>query len=95
MVILIVEHQKLVEHSTQDGVSHPIQFEAVQSNTQSHHSIYKMSIIEAIRIHMQSGNDEESQLYTSLYTSEAVMQEGKQDEEIGVPGGVGEGTVDT
>ena len=88
MVILIVEHQKSVEHSMQDAVSHSIHFGSAQPNTQTQHSTYGMSIIETIRTHMQSGNDEESQLQTSV--SEAVVQGGRHE---GVLAEIGKETV--
>ena len=60
IIILIVEHQKSVEHSMQDAVSHSIHFGSVQPNTQHYHSTYG---IETIRTQMQGSNDQESQLH--------------------------------
>ena len=75
-----MEHQKSVEHSMQDAVSHSIRFGSVQPNTQHHHST---SITETIRTQiLQSGHDQESQLHVS--EPEFVIEE-----EIGATSGIG------
>ncbi len=79
-----MEHQKSVEHSIQDAVSHSIHFDSAQPNTQHHHSTYGISIIETIRTQMQGGHDQESQLHTS--EPEFVVQ---GNEESGVTSGIG------
>ena len=88
IIILIVEHQKSVEHSMQDAVSHSIHFGSVQPSTQRHHSTYGMSIIEIIKTQiLQSGHDQESQSHVS--EPESVVQENKQNEQNGVNSGKG------
>ena len=86
IIVLIVEHQKSVEHSMQDGVSHSIRFGSAQPNTQHHHSTYGISIIETIRTQMQQGHDQESQLH--VRESEIVIQ-GNEQNESGVTSGMG------
>ena len=65
----------------QDAVSHSIQFGSVQPTTQHHHTT-GISIIETIRMQMQGGNDQESQLHTS--EPEFIVEE-----EIGATSGIG------
>ncbi len=82
-----MEHQKSVEHSMQDAVSHSICFGSAQPNTQDHHSTYGISIIETIRTQiLQSGNDQESQLH--VREPEFVIQ-GNEQNESGVTYGMG------
>ena len=72
----------------QDAVSHSIHFGSVQPNTQHHHSTYGISIIETIRMQIQGGNDQESQLH--VREPEFVIQE---NEESGVIAGIGKEKV--
>ena len=81
-----MEHQKSVEDSMQDGVSHSICFGSAQPNTQDHHSTYGISIIETIRTHMQQGHDQESQLH--VREPEFAIQ-GTEQNESGVTSGMG------
>ena len=88
IIVLIVEHQKSVEHSMQDGVSHSIHFGSARPNTQHHHLTYGISIIETIRTQiLQSGHDQESQLH--VREPEFVTQENEQNES-GVTSGLGQ-----
>ena len=88
IVILLVAQQKSVQDSMQDAISHSIHFGSVQPNTQNHHSLYGMSIIEMIQTR---GNDQESQLHISV--PETVAQEVKLTEEIGTPCSIGKGDI--
>ena len=76
----------------QDAVSHSIHFGSVQPNTQHHHLIYGISIIETIRSQIsQGGHDQESHLHVS--EPEFMVQRNEQSEENGVTAGIGEEMV--